>query len=277
MAKLTSIFKMIGAQSSRLKTANDAIEYIFNSKKTTPDLCSEKYLDLDDPLASWSTHPMHKTEKERQFLHVLLCPYGEQIPSIAELKEIKKSVMEIFDEYPMFSSIHIDHASSPHIHLLIHPRNVFTDKVWQQSPSQLRRHKEAISNILTEFGLYGVLQQDEKSLTPNDANSLDEVLFDLWEENYLFDDSLHYDSNECDENIAKDLGLTSEIAFPKSPFQGVFTKASKQDLTKDCVKSASSNKGVFDFPIKPINTTPSDVVRVSKVTNGLLSIKRNVK
>lgn len=32
MAKLTSIFKMIGAQSARLKTPNEAIEYIFNQK-----------------------------------------------------------------------------------------------------------------------------------------------------------------------------------------------------------------------------------------------------
>ena len=46
-------------------------------------------------MRAWSVHPMHNTEKERLFLHAMLCPYGDRIPSTNELKKIVKGLMEI--------------------------------------------------------------------------------------------------------------------------------------------------------------------------------------
>ena len=211
MAKLTSIFKMIGAQSARLKTPNEAIDYIFNKKKTSSDLCSEQYLDLDTPLEAWSVHPMHNTEKERLFLHAMLCPYGDRIPSTNELKEIVKGLMEVFDGYPIFSAIHTDHPASPHIHVLIHPRNIFTDKVWQQSPSDLRHQKEAISSILTNLGLYGTLPQNQGKTPPRD-----DISFDILETNNLFDDYSHDEDDWHNENRLLSVKHVPKVSFPIS-------------------------------------------------------------
>lgn len=211
MAKLTSIFKMIGAQSARLKTPNEAIDYIFNKKKTSSDLCSEQYLDLDTPLEAWSVHPMHNTEKERLFLHAMLCPYGDRIPSTNELKEIVKGLMEVFDGYPIFSAIHTDHPASPHIHVLIHPRNIFTDKVWQQSPSDLRHQKEAISSILTNLGLYGTLPQNQGKTPPRD-----DISFDILETNNLFDDYSHDEDDWNNENLLLNVKHVPKVSIPIS-------------------------------------------------------------
>lgn len=214
MAKLTSIFKMIGAQSARLKTPNEAIEYIFNKKKTAPDLCSDQYLDLNDPLGSWSVHPMHNTEKERLFLHALLCPYGDHIPSTNELKEIVKGLMEVFDGYPIFSAIHTDHPSSPHIHVLIHPRNILTDKVWQQSPSDLKYQKEVISGILTNFGLYGTLPQNQCASNQAETNLKDDISLDLLETDNLFDSYSHDEDDEHNENLLLSVKHVSKVSIP---------------------------------------------------------------
>lgn len=211
MAKLTSIFKMIGAQSARLKTPNEAIDYIFNKKKTSSDLCSEQYLDLETPLEAWSVHPMHKTEKERLFLHAMLCPYGDRIPSTNELKKIVKGLMEVFDGYPIFTAIHTDHPSSPHIHVLIHPRNIFTDKVWQQSPSDLRHQKEVISSILTNLGLYGTLPQNQGETTTKD-----DISFDLLENDSLFDDYSHDEDDWSNENLLLNVKHVPKVSIPIS-------------------------------------------------------------
>lgn len=211
MAKLTSIFKMIGAQSARLKTPNEAIDYIFNKKKTSSDLCSEQYLDLETPLEAWSVHPMHKTEKERLFLHAMLCPYGDRIPSTNELKEIVKGLMEVFYGYPIFTAIHTDHPSSPHIHFLIHPRNIFTDKVWQQSPSDLRHQKEVISSILTNLGLYGILPQNQGETTTKD-----DISFDLLENDSLFDDYSHDEDDWSNENLLLNVKHVPKVSIPIS-------------------------------------------------------------
>lgn len=214
MAKLTSIFKMIGAQSARLKTPNEAIEYIFNKKKTAPDLCSDQYLNLNDPLGSWSVHPMHNTEKERLFLHALLCPYGDHIPSTNELKEIVKGLMKVFDEYPIFSAIHTDHPSSPHIHVLIHPRNILTDKVWQQSPNDLKYQKEVISSILTNFGLYGILPQNQCASNQAETNLKDDISFDLLETDNLFDSYSHDEDDGHNENLLLSVKHVSKVSIP---------------------------------------------------------------
>ncbi|MCB6805930.1 hypothetical protein NE466_08845 [Veillonella parvula] len=216
MAKLTSIFKMIGAQSARLKTPNEAIDYIFNKKKTSSDLCSEQYLDLDTPLEAWSVHPMHKTEKERLFLHAMLCPYGDRIPSTNELKEIVKGLMEVFDGYPMFSAIHTDHPSSPHIHILIHPRNIFTDKVWQQSPSDLRHQKKAISSILTNLGLYGTLPQNQCASNQGETNPRDDISFDLLETDNFFDDYSNDEGDWSNENLSLNVKHVPKVSTPIS-------------------------------------------------------------
>lgn len=220
MAKLTSIFKMIGAQSARLNTPNKAIDYIFNKKKTSPNLCSDQYLDLNDPFGAWSVHPMHNTEKERLFLHAMLCPYGDRIPSTNELKKIVKGLMEIFDGYPMFSAIHTDHPSSPHIHLLIHPRNIITEKVWQQSPGDLRRQKKAISSILTNLGLYGTLSQDQDISNQDDTKSIDEINFDLLVDDSMIED-YSYDVNDSTDKkpllTVKQLPDESSVDWPERP------------------------------------------------------------
>lgn len=214
MAKLTSIFKMIGAQSARLKTPNEAIDYIFNKKKTSLDLCSDQYLDLNNPLESWSVHPMHDTEKERLFLHAMLCPYGDRIPSTNELKEIVKGLMDIFDGYPMFSAIHTDHPSSPHIHILIHPRNIFTDKVWQQSPSDLKHQKKAISSILTNLGLYGTLPQDQCVSNQGKTSSKDDISFNLLETDNLFDDYSHDEDDWRNEKLLLNIRHVPKVSIP---------------------------------------------------------------
>ena len=216
MAKLTSIFKMIGAQSARLKTPNEAIEYLFNQKKTAPDLCSDQYLDLNDPLGSWSVHPMHNTEKERLFLHAILCPYGDHIPSTNELKKIVTSLMEVFDGYPIFSAIHTDHPSSPHIHILIHPRNIWTNKVWQQSPSDLKYQKEVISSILTNFGLYGILPQNQCASNQDETILRDDISFDLLETDSLFDAYSHDEDDWHNENHLLSVKHVPKVYFPIS-------------------------------------------------------------
>lgn len=216
MAKLTSIFKMIGAQSARLKTPNEAIEYIFNQKKTALDLCSDQYLDLNDPLGSWSVHPMHNTEKERLFLHAMLCPYGDHIPSTNELKKIVTSLMEVFDGYPIFSAIHTDHPSSPHIHVLIHPRNILTDKVWQQSPSDLKYQKEVISSILTNFGLYGILPQNQCASNQDETILRDDISFDILETDNLFDPYSHDEDDGHNENLLLSVKHVPKVSIPIS-------------------------------------------------------------
>ena len=214
MAKLTSIFKMIGAQSARLKTPNKAIDYIFNKKKTSPNLCSDQYLDLNDPLRAWSVHPMHNTEKERLFLHAMLCPYGDHIPSTNELKKIVTSLMEVFDEYPIFSAIHTDHPASPHIHILIHPRNILTDKVWQQSPSDLKYQKEVISSILTNIGLSGILPHNQCASTQAETILRDDIRFDLLETDNLFDAYSHDEDDWHNENHLLSVKHVPKVSFP---------------------------------------------------------------
>lgn len=167
MSKLTSIFKMIGAQSSRLKTVDAAIQYIFNQKKSSPSLWSEQYLDIDSPLESWNAHPMHNTDKERKFLHAILCPYGDYIPTQKDMREIVNGLFTVFDGHPLLTAIHTDHPQSPHIHVLIHPRNISTNKVWQQSPQKLKDQKVLITDILESMGLYGITLTNKKYSIPS--------------------------------------------------------------------------------------------------------------
>lgn len=167
MSKLTSIFKMIGAQSSRLKTIDAAIQYIFNRQKSSPTLWAEQYLDIDNPLESWNAHPMHNTDKERKFLHAILCPYGKHTPNQKDMKEIVEGLFKVFDGHPLFTAIHTDHPQSPHIHILIHPRNISTNKVWQQSPQKLKDQKTLITSILESMGLYGITQTNKKYIIPS--------------------------------------------------------------------------------------------------------------
>lgn len=169
MAKFSSIFKMIGCQSSRLKTVDDAIKYIFNKEKSDPSLWNEQYLDIDSPVAAWKTHPMHNTTMERKFIHALLCPYGNHIPSQSDMKIIVKELFKIFDEYPILTAIHTDHFKSPHIHMLIQPRNILTNKVWQQTPQDLKEQKRSLTVILESLGLYGIGQHKHLNQSTSDV------------------------------------------------------------------------------------------------------------
>ena len=169
MAKFSSIFKMIGCQSSRLKTVDDAIQYIFNKEKSDPSLWNEQYLDIDSPVAAWKTHPMHNTTMERKFIHALLCPYGNHIPSQSDMKIIVKELFKIFDEYPLLTAIHTDHFKSPHIHMLIQPRNILTNKVWQQTPQDLKEQKRSLTVILESLGLYGIGQHKHLNQSTSDV------------------------------------------------------------------------------------------------------------
>lgn len=169
MAKFSSIFKMIGCQSSRLKTVDDAIKYIFNKEKSDPSLWNEQYLDIDSPVAAWKTHPMHNTTMERKFIHALLCPYGNHIPSQSDMKIIVKELFKIFDEYPLLTAIHTDHFKSPHIHMLIQPRNILTNKVWQQTPQDLKEQKRSLTVILESLGLYGIGQHKHLNQSTSDV------------------------------------------------------------------------------------------------------------
>lgn len=159
---------MIGCQSSRLKTVDDAIQYIFNPKKGNPSLWDEQYLDINSPVAAWKTHPMHNTTMERKFIHALLCPYGNHIPSQSDMKIIVKKIFKVFSEYPLLTAIHTDHFKSPHIHMLIHPRNILTNKVWQQTSQNLKEQKRSLTVTLKSLGLYGISQDQHTNQSTSD-------------------------------------------------------------------------------------------------------------
>ncbi|MFR6482719.1 MAG: hypothetical protein ACLUPK_05625 [Veillonella sp.] len=66
--------KMIGSQSSRLKTANEAIDYIFSPSKTDKELCDGRCLLASHPHESWQAHPFNQTPHARllymRFFHL---------------------------------------------------------------------------------------------------------------------------------------------------------------------------------------------------------------
>lgn len=238
---------MIGAQSSRLKTAPKAIDYIFNTTKTTSELCDSQYLDLEEPLDAWDSHPMHHTDKERQFIHAMLCPYGDKVPTIEELKALAKGVMNLFNEYPLFTAIHVDHPQSPHIHVLMHPRNVFTDKVWQQSPKDLVNQKKSLSKLLKELNLYGLTHNSADRIQEDmNITNISTTILGSYNEQYLDEfadnDEMDLDVLDCSDIIMLNTVNSSLLSniwelchpLPKEP---IFTKITNGIEACDLLKS----------------------------------------
>ena len=150
MGELFSIFKMMGAQSSRLKTADDAIKYIFDERKTENELQGEQYLSLLQPQQAWHFLDEENHENSRQFIHGMICPGGKQ--SVADLMTMMKELCGYYEEYAMLYAVHNDKPSHVHAHFLIHPINVITRKRWQQSPKQFYQLLDFLNESLKKYG-----------------------------------------------------------------------------------------------------------------------------
>lgn len=163
ISRKPSILKMIGSQSSRLKTPADAIKYIFNQSKTESDLCNSHFLIAEHPLTSWNTIPFNQTQTSRLFIHGVLSPAEKDEEKGTNATEDKgfdkkrfqklaQNLMKALTPYPTLTAIHTKHKGRPHIHFLIHPTNVKSKKKWQQSPQELKVFKSTVNKCLTELG-----------------------------------------------------------------------------------------------------------------------------
>lgn len=147
---------MIGAQSSRLRTVDDAIRYIFDEYKTESELQGEQYLSLLQPQQAWHFLDEENHENSRQFIHGMICPGGKQ--SVVDLMSMMKELCGYYEEYAMLYAVHNDKPSHVHAHFLIHPINIITKKRWQQSPKQFYQLLDFLNGALKQYGFAELAQ-----------------------------------------------------------------------------------------------------------------------
>lgn len=261
----STIFKMIGSQSSRLKTANEAIDYIFSPSKTDKELCDGRCLLASHPHESWQAHPFNQTPHARLFIHAILSPIRKFENDVTEFDEtafirLAEDLRNCIDSYPTLTAIHTKHKGRPHIHLLIHPTNMKTGKKWQQSKNDLKILKETINKLLVKRGFVP-------------------ILFYTTEEQV--DVKHHLEENtECVPNNSWGMDIvdiTDEetdtvIVQINSPFKGLFTIENLPSEEAD-----GNHENIFGLKQLNFNKHMAPVEIVDYVKNGVLTLKREFK
>lgn len=168
--KKTSIVKIQSGASKRLPAVKDVLDYIMDSSKTSPDLTCTRYLSNTNPLDSWFSFDEDTEPRKdaRKYIHGIVSPIPSDEVSEATYMLLAKELMLLIHDYPMIVTIHRDKPKHIHLHFLIHPFNVDTEKRWQQSKKDLREFKIQLNKILEKHGFhpingYGLNQEDDNS------------------------------------------------------------------------------------------------------------------
>ena len=261
----STIFKMIGSQSSRLKTANEAIDYIFNPSKTDKELCDGRCLLASHPHESWQAHPFNQTPHARLFIHAILSPIRKFENDVTEFDEaafvgLAEDLRNCIDSYPTLTAIHTKHKGRPHIHLLIHPTNMKTGKKWQQSKNDLKILKETINKLLVKRGFVPILFYATKEQV--------DVKHHL-EENTECVPNNSWDMDIVDITVEETNTVIGQI---DSPFKGLFTV---ENLPSEEVDGNHEN--IFGLKQLNFNKHTAPIEIVDYVKNGVLTLKREFK
>lgn len=261
----STIFKMIGSQSSRLKTANEAIDYIFSPSKTDKELCDGRCLLASHPHESWQAHPFNQTPHARLFIHAILSPIRKIENDVTEFDEeafvgLAEDLRNCIDSYPTLTAIHTKHKGRPHIHLLIHPTNMKTGKKWQQSKNDLKILKETIDKLLVKRGFAPILFYTTKEQI--------DVKHHL-EENTEWVPNDSWDMDIVDITVEETNTVIGRI---NPPFQGLFTI---ENLASEEV--GENHVNIFGLKELNFNKHSAQVEIVDYVKNGVLTLKRVLK
>lgn len=150
MRKSSSIFKLITSKTSRLKTPQDALDYITDKQKTSDALTVAKFLQKKHLEKSWNAHLGTTKEKDRTFIHAIISPGGEVTKK--KVLKLANDLMNLYSNFPTVATVHTDKPNHLHIHLLINPKDISTNKKWQQSRSAFYDILKAVNDKLTANG-----------------------------------------------------------------------------------------------------------------------------
>lgn len=174
MERAISILRLIGGRSKRLSSAPRAIRYILNKEKvgTWPVFC--QYLSETDPEHSWlaqnSIKANHNAEQARPYHHgvIIPAPLGDASPTPETFKDIFATIAAFFSDYPLLAAVHRDRPDRLHMHYLIHPRNIETDKCYQLSSKGLNELKCTLNQLFNEIEIAPIGAPDNKKPVSNE-------------------------------------------------------------------------------------------------------------